>query len=91
MTRAYYQSHRLTIISKTRIRHIENSRRSRTYCVLVQVRKDIWRLRESVSSYRHKIALLQQRIERLVRRKEELELRWGKERAERKRNDTRTV
>lgn len=58
---------------------------SPTYRKLIATRKTLWQVRESISTFRRRIKALQQRIDTLNRRKEELELAFGKERAERKR------
>jgi hypothetical protein len=71
-------------VARTQANHAKNLA-SPTYRKLVVTRKTIWQVKERVSECRLKIKALQQRLQALARRKEELELAFGKERAERKR------
>ena len=63
----------------------EKNLASAAYRELIATRKTIWQVKESVATFRAKIKALQQRLKTLTRRKEELELAFGQERAARKR------
>lgn len=89
MTREYYQTHRAEILARAKERH--NANKSLTYKRLIQVRKDIYRLKESISNFRTRISKLQKRIWNLERSKEFLEMKYGKERSNVKRTKANVV
>lgn len=82
MTQAYYQAHRREIIEKVTQRHRANS--SPTYHKLVQTRKDIWGVKESLLHHRKEVYRLQAKLKRMEYNKEVLELAYGRERAQKK-------
>jgi chromosome segregation ATPase len=62
------------------------NRESPIYRRLVRARHQIHNFQTSIRIYRDKIEALQKRIYNVTRRKEELELKFGQERAARKRS-----
>jgi hypothetical protein len=76
--------YRRAFIAKVNQRHYSNLAESPTYHALVKARKQIWNFNEAIARYREKIQRLQTRKHYMTRRKEELELKWGQERAARK-------
>jgi hypothetical protein len=83
MSKEYYQKHRLEIIAKNNARHKANLQ-SNNYKTLVRKRKEHYNVLESVAIYYKKIAKLKKRLVRVKHSIEYYELKWGAERALRK-------
>jgi len=77
-------AYRERCIARSTRKHAENMQ-SATYRKLRKVRVDICNWRTSIEVFQAKIKALRQRIESAIRKKEELELAFGQERARRKR------
>jgi chromosome segregation ATPase len=91
-TQAKYLRRRDEILARAKARH-ERDMQSPAYrelravrCRISECKESISRLRAKVAEYRHRLGERRKEIWRLTRRKEELELQWGAERAQRKRS-----
>ena len=62
----------------------QKNKQSQNYLDCIAQRKAIYTTQEAIEYHRNRIHTLQKRLTRQIYRKEELEIAWGKERAERK-------
>ena len=75
----YYVEHREQILTNARERH--NRNKSFYYRSLVSIRKRIWNTEESLDTHKRYVKKYEKRLQVLIRTKEELELKYGQERA----------
>jgi hypothetical protein len=79
------ETYRTDVIARVNKNH-ELNKNSHAYKELIKARKRRWQLTESIANFRYKISLKHNELHRLKNKIEKLELKWGAERAARKRN-----
>lgn len=73
--------YRQNLLNLVKIKREENKQYP-VYVDLIKVRNSLWNFKESIEHHKRRIKLAQNRIYKATRRKEILEMEWGKLRAE---------